>query len=169
MSNAKHWMFTINNPTEEYDYLIRALPYKYCICSYEMASTGTVHIQGYVSFSGCKKLSVLTKALPGAHFEVRRGSHQQAKDYCSKTSDLTFLDGPYELGDDSDIPNNQRQRTDLDEVKKALDEGAKMEDLWEKYFKTTARYYRAFEQYIDRKSTRLNSSHSAKSRMPSSA
>lgn len=42
------------------------------------------------------------------------------------------------MGDDSDIPNRQRQRTDLDEVKKALDEGAKMEDLWEKYFKTTS-------------------------------
>ena len=153
MSQAKYWLFTINNPTVESDYIIRALPYKYLIYSYEMgADTGTVHIQGYVAFQSAKKLAFMTKHLPGAHVEVRRGSHQQAKDYCSKSQDVTHLDGPYEFGDDTDIPNNQRQRTDLDEVKKALDEGAKMEDLWEKYFKTTARYYRAFEQYIDIKS-----------------
>ena len=152
MSNAKHWMFTLNNPDVESDYLIRALPYKYLIYSYEMASTGTVHIQGYVSFQGCKKLSVLTKALPGAHFEVRRGSHQQAKNYCRKTEDVTFLDGPYEFGDDSDIPNKGGSRVDLNEVKKRIDEGATMTDLWSEYFGTTSRYYKAFEQYIDVKS-----------------
>ena len=90
MSNAKHWMFTINNPTVEADHQILNLPCKYCIYSYEQAASGTVHIQGYVSFSGCKKLSVLTKALPGAHFEVRRGSHSQAKAYCSKVDDDSF-------------------------------------------------------------------------------
>ena len=152
MSRAKHWMFTLNNPDVESDYQIRDLPYKYLIYSYELASTGTVHIQGYVSFDKQMRLGVITKLLPGAHFEVRRGSHSQAKKYCSKTEDETFLDGPYEFGDDSDIPDNQRQRTDLDDIKKAIDEGAKMGDLWEKYFKTTSRYYKAFEQYLDVKS-----------------
>ena len=109
MSRAKHWMFTINNPTEESDYLIRALPYKYCIYSYEMGTSGTVHIQGYVSFDKQMRLGVITKLLPGAHFEVRRGSHQQAKNYCRKTEDVSHLDGPYEMGDDSDIPNGPRE------------------------------------------------------------
>ena len=152
MSRAKHWMFTINNPTEEYDYLIRALPYKYCIYSYEMAASGTVHIQGYVSFDKQMRLAFMKKHLPTGHFDIRRGSHSQAKAYCSKTDDVTFLDGPYEMGDDSDIPDHQRQRTDLDDIKKAIDAGAKMEDLWEKYFKTTSRYHKAFEQYLDIKS-----------------
>ena len=152
MSQAKYWMFTLNNPDVESDYIIRALPYKYLIYSYEMASTGTVHIQGYVSFDKQMRLGVITKMLPGAHFEVRRGNHQQAKNYCRKTEDVTFLDGPYEFGDDSDIPNRGGTRTDLDDIKKAIDEGAKMEDLWDKYFKTTTRYYKAFEQYLDVKS-----------------
>lgn len=152
MSQAKYWMFTLNNPDVESDYIIRALPYKYLIYSYEMASTGTVHIQGYVSFQSAKKLAFMTKHLPGAHFEIRRGSHQQAKNYCRKTEDVSFLDGPYEFGDDSDIPNRGGTRTDLDDIKKAIDEGAKMEDLWDKYFKTTTRYYKAFEQYLDIKS-----------------
>ena len=126
MSQAKYWMFTLNNPDVESDYIIRALPYKYLIYSYEIASTGTVHIQGYVSFQSAKKLSFMTKHLPGAHFEIRRGSHQQAKNYCRKTEDVTFLDGPYEFGDDSDIPNRGGTRTDLDDIKKAIDEGAKI-------------------------------------------
>ena len=153
MSNAKHWMFTMNNPDiDNAEYLIKALPFKYCIYSYEMATTGTVHIQGYMSFAACKKLSVLIKAMPGTHFEVRRGTHSQAKAYCSKTDDPTFLAGPFEFGDDSGIPDRARQRTDLDEVKQALDAGATMEHLWENYFKTSARYYKAFEQYLDVKS-----------------
>ena len=124
MSQAKHWMFTINNPTEEYDYSIRALPYKYCIYSYEMAASGTVHIQGYVSFQTAKKLAFMKKHLPTGHFDIRRGSHQQAKNYCRKTEDVTFLDGPYEMGDDSDIPNGPRERTDLNEIKAKIDSGA---------------------------------------------
>ena len=141
-----------DEPTEEVDYLIRALPYKYCIYSYEMATSGTVHIQGYVSFQSAKKLAFMKKHLPTAHFDIRRGSHSQAKAYCSKTDDVTFLDGPYEMGDDSTIPDHQRQRTDLEEIKQKLDAGATMTTLWEENFKTTARYYRAFEQYLDVKS-----------------
>lgn len=149
MSNAKHWMFTLNNPDVESDYLIRALPYKYLIYSYEMASTGTVHIQGYVSFAGCKKLSVLKKALPGTHFEVRRGSHQQAKNYCRKTEDVTFLDGPYEFGDDSDIPNKGGSRTDLLLLKADIDAGAKIEFVAENHFGSFLRYEKGIRSYMD--------------------
>lgn len=152
MSQAKHWMFTINNPTEEADYLIRALPYKYCIYSYEMGTSGTVHIQGYVSFQVAKKLAFMTKHLPGAHFEVRRGTHQQAKNYCRKTEDVSHLDGPYEMGDDSDIPNGPRERVDLNEIKAKIDSGATMSTLWQENFGITSRYYKAFEQYFDIKS-----------------
>lgn len=63
MSNAKHWMFTLNNPTEEADYLIRALPYKYCIYSYEMGTSGTVHIQGSKAMSPSKVARSLVSSL----------------------------------------------------------------------------------------------------------
>lgn len=152
MSNAKHWLFTINNPTPDHDYLIRDLPSLYCIYSYEMASSGTVHIQGYVSFPRCKKISVLTKLLPGAHLEVRRGTHSQAKAYCSKVEDPTFLDGPYEMGDDSSIADRPRQRTDLEAVKKDMDSGATLTQIWDNHFGAATRYHRAFETYMDLRS-----------------
>lgn len=151
MSQAKHWMFTINNPTVEADHLILNLPCKYCIYSYEQAASGTVHIQGYVSFSVAKKLPYLTKALPGAHFELRRGTHSQAKAYCSKVDDDTFLDGPYVIGDDSDIVDKSGSRTDLSAVKRDMDAGATMTDIWDNHFEASTRYHRAFETYMDLK------------------
>lgn len=149
MSQAKHWMFTLNNPTVESDYVIRALPYQYLIYSYEIASTGTVHIQGYVSFKSAKKLAFMTKHLPGAHFETRRGSHQQAKDYCSKTSDLTFLDGPYEFGDDSDIPQKSGARTDLVGLKADIDGGSKIDDIANNHFGAFLRFEKGIRSYMD--------------------
>ena len=147
MSQAKHWMFTINNPTEEYDYLIRALPYKYCIYSYEMATSGTVHIQGYVSFQTAKKLAFMKKHLPTGHFDIRRGSHSQAKAYCSKTEDVTFLDGPYEMGDDSDIADKSGSRRDLLNLKEDIDSGMTYDQIGEKHFSSWLKYERGIRSY----------------------
>ena len=48
-------------------------------------------------FSGTKRLSGV-KELTGtaAHWEPRRGTHQQAAAYCSKEE--TRIDGPWEVG-----------------------------------------------------------------------
>lgn len=148
MSQAKHWMFTLNNPSVESDHVIRALPYKYLIYSYEMGTSGTVHIQGYVSFSSAKKLAFMTKHLPGAHFEIRRGSHEQAKAYCSKTDDVSFLDGPYEFGDDSEIPSKSGARIDLLTLKKDLDANKSLKEIADNHFGTYLRYERGIKSYL---------------------
>lgn len=147
MSQAKHWMFTINNPTVESDHTIRALPYKYLIYSYEQASTGTVHIQGYVSFHSAKKLAFMTKHLPGAHLEVRRGTHSQAKAYCSKVDDDTFLDGPYEFGDDSEIADKSGARTDLAGLKADINSGKSFEAIGDDHFSSWLKYERGIRSY----------------------
>lgn len=54
--------------------------------------------QGYVAFKSNKRLTVLAKQIPGAHWERRQGTHNDAKAYCSKED--TRQQGPWEIGDE---------------------------------------------------------------------
>lgn len=59
-----------------------------CVMYIEMApGTGRPHIQGYARTSDSHRMAWWTKALPGAHVERRKGTEQQAADYCRKGKD----------------------------------------------------------------------------------
>lgn len=47
-------------------------------------STGTRHLQGYIELPNRLRIAGLRKLLPGCHIEARRGSAEQARNYCSK-------------------------------------------------------------------------------------
>lgn len=83
--------------------------FKYLICQVEQApSTGQVHLQGYLVLENQVHLGGLKRRFSDtAHWEVRKGNHKQAKDYCSKAE--TRLNGPWELGDEP----KQGERTDV--------------------------------------------------------
>lgn len=109
----KYWLFTINNPEVDLDtHPANLFPdCKYLIYQLEQGENGTFHFQGYVVFNTDKRIESLKRLHPTAHFEVRRGTHEQAKEYCSKED--TRVDGPWEFGDDSTIPRKRGARTDL--------------------------------------------------------
>lgn len=92
----RNWCFTLNNyapidvmtlllsPTEEHRVSTPVVTY---ICfGEEVGESGTPHLQGYLELktksrlAGVKKITGLEKA----HFEMRRGTQQQAVDYCKK-------------------------------------------------------------------------------------
>lgn len=59
--------------------------------------SGRLHYQGYAEFTTTMRMAALQKLAPKAHWKARRGTAQQAADYCRK--DDTKVDGPWEYGD----------------------------------------------------------------------
>ena len=96
--------FTINNPADDSidfpDYV------RYAVWQKEKVSTE--HLQGYAELSDKKSLSALKKWLPTAHFEPRKGTRDQARDYCMK--DESRIAGPWEHGTFS---TEQGKRSDI--------------------------------------------------------
>lgn len=87
-NGAKHWCFTINNPTtaeSNGDWL--GPIYSYAILANETGADGTPHVQGYICFNSKKTLGACKILCIRAHWEVMRGTPQQASDYCKKDGD----------------------------------------------------------------------------------
>lgn len=80
---SKSWVFTINNYTDEDTercHLLKELA-NTVYCSYEKApTTGTPHIQGYVTFKKSKRLKGVSNLLPRARLEKAKGDR-----FCNRT------------------------------------------------------------------------------------
>lgn len=59
---------------------------RYAVFGKEVApTTGTPHLQGYLSFKSQKRFNAVQKLLPaGAHIEAAKGTPQQNREYCTK-------------------------------------------------------------------------------------
>lgn len=107
MSESKHWCFTINNWSRDDEERLKELGEEvtYLVFGYETGEQGTPHLQGYVCFKNKVRLNMARGLLGGrAHCEVKRGTPQQAADYCKKEG--LFL----EFGD---LPGPQGARNDM--------------------------------------------------------
>ena len=75
------------------------------------------------------------------HLEACKGSERQNDEYCQKDGDyMTF--GTFKT---------QGQRTDLENVKKMIDNGEAMVDVAEQHFETFMRYHKGFYKYKELK------------------
>lgn len=138
------WMFTWNNPKEEDKQAPLNWPsVRYVVYQLEEGEEGTPHLQGYAVFKGQRTLSAL-RAITGnaVHWEVRRGKHEQARAYCTKEE--TRKEGPWEQGDP---PDQQGRRSDLEDVAAAIDGGASLKEIADKYKGHYIRYYRGLSAY----------------------
>ena len=156
-ARALRWCFTLNNPTsEELEFLHQM---HQALKTNQTTSTGltylvtgkevvtTPHIQGYLE---CKKISLPTlKAifLARAHWEKARENSKIASDYCKK-------DGIFE--ESGVLKPGQGYRTDLADIKEALDNGATDEKIADEYFSRWVVYRRAFQAYTALKATPRN-------------
>jgi len=145
MSQNRNWCFTVNNPDsqlapEEDGWSVHV---SFTTWQLELSETGTEHFQGYLECVGKKSLAQL-KALPGletAHLEVRRGTQSQAIAYANKAD--TRVEGPWSWGE----AKEQGKRSDLLDMKRAVDAGASIKDLWDSNFSSMIRYNRSFKEY----------------------
>lgn len=104
--------------------------FHYFVCSVERGEkTGHIHLQCYIECKeayGAKKMHEIL----GAKFNIqrRRGSRDQAKEYCMKSD--THLAGPFERGVWR-ASSGQGHRSDLDSLARMVDSGATDRELFE--------------------------------------
>jgi len=87
MSRSCGYCFTINNYTAEQIDKLGLLECQYLVYGKEKGVLGTPHLQGYVHFKQVQSLKQIIRKIPGAHVEVRKGTIDQAVDYCKKDGD----------------------------------------------------------------------------------
>ena len=106
--------------------------------------SGRLHVQAYLEFSKPTRPSSIQAHLPGIHLERRRGSAEQARDYCSKEE--SRVEGPYLWGTFDVKPG---KRNDLLAVKERLDAGVDEVTLSEEFFGEWCRHHKAFKRYSE--------------------
>lgn len=84
----RNFVFTINNPTAEDAELACTLGYTYLVIGLETGEQGTKHIQGYCELEKQTGFNKVRTLMPRAHIENRRGTAQQAADYCKKDGEF---------------------------------------------------------------------------------
>nr|WCR62244.1 MAG: replication associated protein [ssDNA virus sp.] len=110
---SRNYCFTLNNYSEE-EYQFMLSMGTYCIIGREVGESGTSHLQGYIEFKSPTRFDTLKNRSPRAHWEARKGSQEQAVNYCKK-------DGMFEERGEM---KNQGSRGDLDAVRQnAASEG----------------------------------------------
>lgn len=149
--SARNWCFTLNNPDglldvtfEQWDGL------RYAVYQHEVGENGTEHFQGFIQVDRVQRLSAMIKKIPGAHFEVMRGTADQARAYCMK--DDSRLDGPWEFGSFT----SQGARSDIASFKTAVDNGATDLDLWDNHSLQYLRYQRMLSNLRGLRSIKRN-------------
>lgn len=94
-SCARHWCFTLNHFADDEladlaSLCVETQPghLRYLVVGREVGETGTPHLQGYLELKSKQFLTWLRDHVSSrAHFEPRRGTREEARDYCMKDGD----------------------------------------------------------------------------------
>lgn len=122
---GKRWCFTINNPTDDDKFWegnesLSQLT-QYLILQEERGENGTLHWQGFIYLKQKKKLQWMKNHINArAHWEIARGTNEQARDYCRK--DDTYTGGlRVEQGQLPQRPEPKKRNEQLQDAAEELD------------------------------------------------
>lgn len=151
MSRLRNWCFTLHvQENKDYGSLINPTDtIRYAVWQLESCpTTSRLHIQGYIEFTNSVRLAHVKRLLgDGVHLEGRKGTRDQAAEYCKKTE--SRVAGPWELGDYGG--NMQGKRTDLDLVAEAIQSGQRIADIVEEYPVQYIKFRRGIEALYGRR------------------
>lgn len=151
---VSYWVFTLNNPDESNCFQDPAawFCFDWCIWSLERSASGTIHLQGYGYCKDRCRLSELKKFSTSAHFQPRKGTHQEAKDYVlkhgTKYDDGTHLMGPWSYGTEP-ANTGSGSRSDLSGLKEAIHADKDMWTIAQDNFDTYLRYSNGIQKYMN--------------------
>lgn len=125
--SGRRFTVTLNNPTEIEtttikEHLLGSDNIKYAIIGSEIApTTGTPHLQGFVSYKSTKTLKTLKKVFSDrAHFENAIADDETNRTYCSKESVLIEIGTPQTKGKRNDISGLKAKLLSDDVSKQSL-------------------------------------------------
>jgi len=140
----KYWVFTINNP--EKWILWTELPKGVTYITWQVERgkrKRTLHLQGYLELEASQYLSFLQSNVSArGHFEERKGTQEQAIEYCIKKDGRQG--GPFELG--SKTASRQGERIDIAALRDAIRGGSKAEELWSDFPREMAKFPRMYNE-----------------------
>ncbi len=140
---TKYICWTWNNPAKNPQEALEALSsmpgFTFVVFQEELSESGTPHYQGYSEFSTQKRYSVFRTALGvQPHCELRRGSQEQAIQYCTKED--TYVAGPWRAGEPTPSGGRAGARSDLSTFRDAVRDGATKRQLMDDYPEVIAKY-----------------------------
>ena len=146
---SRSYCFTLNNYDQEDIDLLSQVTCRYLTFGEEVGESGTQHLQGYIEFAKTQRMAALKKIHKRIHWETRRGTREQAREYCHKDGDFQEF-GSWEAG-------GQGSRNDLHMLMGLIKKNTPIIEIMEAAPKECSKSMRFVEKYrelIEREDTR---------------
>ncbi len=144
----RHFCFTLNNPVLTPEALLKELDedprVRYAVFQQEQGENETMHYQGYLELKAPQRFTAMHLLIPLAHWEARRGSRDQAREYCMKEDSRT--DGPWECG--TFKSGGQGARADLLDAIATAQTNWSIAEVAEQHPVTFVKFNRGLSDYI---------------------
>lgn len=142
MSQFRNFCFTLFDVSKPLNFDQETMKYM-VYQTEECPTTKKRHFQGYIEFKNPVRVAAIKKTLGDKiHIEKRKGTAQQASDYCMKPE--SRIEGPWVFGQIS----QPGKRTDIEEVAEAIKDGATTHDIAVSHPVTYIKYHKGVDKLM---------------------